>query len=82
MWTIILYIILAILLVPAIDYLCLLYHIKKHRDGKHHCNRCECSFLHTKDDLARIYCPYCGNALERHKNAPDYEQTGKDGTEE
>ena len=45
---------------------------KKHMDGEHHCNFCECSFIYTKKDLSRTYCPYCGNKLTKHKLHPDF----------
>ena len=48
---------------------------KKHKDGEHHCNRCECSFVYGKKDLSRTYCPYCGHKLTKHKANPDFIET-------
>ena len=45
---------------------------KKHKDGEHHCNRCECSFVYGRKDLSRTYCPYCGHKLTKHKEHPDF----------
>ena len=52
---------------------------KKHKDGKHHCNRCEVSFVLTKKDRSRTYCPYCRNKLTKHKKnlREDNENDGK-----
>ena len=56
---------------------------KKYNDGEHHCNFCECSFIYTKKDLSRTYCPYCRNKLTKHKkNLREDNENDGNGKEE
>lgn len=39
---------------------------KKYKNGKHHCNECELSFIYSDEEIGYKYCPYCGKKLEHY----------------
>ena len=38
--------------------------VKKYASDKHHCNRCEKSYIFSVAESKYRYCPYCGTELE------------------